>query len=101
MTHNKPYQVPNILNHEQPSVIFPWCLQAIIKLKLVSPILHVLFPIICEATDDEEDEDFEEAEAQTAPSFAAQVIDVMALHLPPEKFIPPLVSQMFLCKLGK
>ena len=61
------------------------------KLKLVQPILNVLIPILCAAPEDDDDED-EDAEAHTPHSFAAQVIDVMSINLPPEKFIPMLVS---------
>ncbi|XP_072013320.1 importin-4-like [Amphiura filiformis] len=70
--------------------------KAILKHKLVGPILRVLFPIMSsphEDEDEEEDDDEEdEAESHTPSSFAAQVVDVMALHLPPEKLIPPLLQ---------
>lgn len=67
--------------------------KTILKLKLTSSVLKILFPILCEPlTEQEEEEEYEEAEAHTASSYAAQVIDVMALNLPPEKFIPPLMA---------
>ncbi|XP_033626576.1 importin-4-like isoform X1 [Asterias rubens] len=71
--------------------------KAMLKYKLVGPVLKVLFPIMCsppEEDDEDEDEDEcgEEAEANTPSSVAAQVIDTMALHLPPEKLLPPLMQ---------
>ncbi|XP_038069954.1 importin-4-like isoform X2 [Patiria miniata] len=71
--------------------------KAILKYKLVNPVLKVLFPIMCtppEEEEDDEDEDDcgEDAEASTPSSFAAQVIDTMALHLPPDKLLPPLMQ---------
>jgi len=68
--------------------------KSVLKLKLTAPILLTLFPIMCEPRDedDETDEELEDAEASTAPSFAAQVVDTMALHLPPEVFMPPLLK---------
>ncbi|XP_041375551.1 importin-4-like [Gigantopelta aegis] len=71
--------------------------KSVLKQKLVDPILQVLFPVMCsigereknlsEANDDEE-------ETSTPCQYASQVIDVMALHLPPEKLIPPLMSMV-------
>ncbi|XP_022092139.1 importin-4-like [Acanthaster planci] len=71
--------------------------KAILKYKLVNPSLKVLFPIMCtppeeEEEDDDEDDCGEDAEANTPSSFAAQVIDTMALHLPPDKLLPPLMQ---------
>ncbi|ELT89259.1 hypothetical protein CAPTEDRAFT_159396 [Capitella teleta] len=72
--------------------------KSIMKLRLINPILDALFPIICEAPADEdleevEDEDFAE-DSHSAHTYATQVIDVMSLHLPPEKFIPPLMKHV-------
>jgi len=66
--------------------------KSLLKLKLVVPILDILFPILCEAPGEEEEEEFDEAESSTAPSYACQVLDTLALHLPPEKLIPHLMK---------
>ena len=52
-------------------------MQAILKHKLVGPILRVLFPIMSSPHEDEDedddDDDEDEAESHTPSSFAAQV----------------------------
>ena len=49
--------------------------KSILKKQMVTPILNVLFPIMCEPLEEEDnEEEFEEAEASTASSFAAQVL---------------------------
>ncbi|XP_013410822.1 importin-4-like [Lingula anatina] len=78
--------------------------KALLKHKLIQPILNVLFPVMCSPHqegrgggehmegEEEEEEDEEEdeygSESSTPNKYAAQVMDMMALHLPPEKFIP-------------
>ncbi|XP_052817169.1 importin-4-like [Mya arenaria] len=65
------------------------------KNQLVLPILNVMFPVMCETSDeDDEDEDEEEVESQRPSQLASQVLDTMAMHLPPEKFIPPVMSMV-------
>ncbi|KAK2193044.1 hypothetical protein NP493_18g10006 [Ridgeia piscesae] len=66
--------------------------KAIPKLNLIQPMLSMLFPILCEAPSEKTDDDEDFDEAHTAPAFVASVIDVMALHLPPEQFITPLMK---------
>ncbi|KAJ6653043.1 hypothetical protein lerEdw1_010129 [Lerista edwardsae] len=77
--------------------------KAILKHKLLSPILHVLFPIMSaepppgqmDAEDEQTEEDIEDrAEVQSPKHFAAQVVDMLALHLPPEKLFPQLMPLM-------
>ncbi|CAL1538181.1 unnamed protein product [Lymnaea stagnalis] len=68
--------------------------KTVLKHHLVDPILHVLFPIICDDEEEDDDED-EEVESHSPAQYAVQVIDTMALHLPPEKFlskVTPLVD---------
>ncbi|KAG7335643.1 hypothetical protein KOW79_000336 [Hemibagrus wyckioides] len=65
--------------------------KAVLKQKLLAPILQVVFPILSATPPpgEEDPEDKENAEGDTdseSPKhFAAQVIDTMALHMPPEK----------------
>ncbi|XP_042330339.1 importin-4 isoform X2 [Sceloporus undulatus] len=77
--------------------------KAILKNKLLSPILTTLFPIMSaepppgqmDAEDEQTEEDIEErAEVQTPKHYAAQVVDMLALHLPPEKLFPHLTPLM-------
>ncbi|XP_050398948.1 importin-4 [Patella vulgata] len=64
---------------------------AILKHKLVDPILQVIFPILCANEDEDDDEDIEEIESHTPVQYVPQVLDTMSLHLPPKKFIPNLM----------
>lgn len=70
--------------------------KTILKHKLVPLILEVLFPIMCQPSENEDDNDSDdECDENQSPSLlAAQVIDVMALHLPPEKLIQPLMHHV-------
>ncbi|XP_026546189.1 importin-4 [Notechis scutatus] len=76
--------------------------KAILKHKLLSPILNALFPIMSADPSpgqmDMEDELIEEiedeAEVQSPKHFAVQVIDMLALYLPPEKLFPQLTPLM-------
>ncbi|KAJ7313159.1 hypothetical protein JRQ81_004432 [Phrynocephalus forsythii] len=77
--------------------------KAILKHKLVSPILNALFPIMSaepppgqmDAEDEQTEEEIEDkAEVQTPKHFAAQVVDMLALQLPPEKLFPHLTPLM-------
>uniref|UniRef100_A0A8C5PG40 Importin N-terminal domain-containing protein n=1 Tax=Leptobrachium leishanense TaxID=445787 RepID=A0A8C5PG40_9ANUR len=84
--------------------------KSIIKQKMLSPILSALFPIMCVEPppgqmdpEDQEDEDEildEETEVQTPKHYAVQVIDMLALHLPPEKLFAQLTPLMEPCLLS-
>ncbi|XP_074644690.1 importin-4-like [Tubulanus polymorphus] len=67
--------------------------KAILKHKLVSPIIEAVFPVMCcppvdNADDDDDDDDDDE---EGAASYAAQVLDTLALHIPPEKVLPKVL----------
>ncbi|XP_016300124.1 importin-4-like, partial [Sinocyclocheilus anshuiensis] len=62
---------------------------AVLKHKLLQPILQVVFPILSAAPPPGE-EDPEDEENDTE-GFAVQVIDTMALHMPPEKLFNQLL----------
>ncbi|XP_015272173.1 PREDICTED: importin-4 isoform X2 [Gekko japonicus] len=77
--------------------------KAILRHKLLSTTLNALFAIMSaepppgqmDAEDELTEEDIEDhAEVHTPKHFAAQVIDVLALHLPPEKLFAQLTSLM-------
>ncbi|XP_033113593.1 importin-4-like [Anneissia japonica] len=69
--------------------------KTILKQKLVGPILKAIFPIMSAIPEDDEEEEIgEDAESSHPASFGAQVIDILALHLPPEKLVPPLMQMV-------
>ncbi|KAH1182212.1 importin-4 isoform X1 [Mauremys mutica] len=74
--------------------------KAVLKQRLLPPVLDALFPILSAEpppgqldAEDQEGED-EGDEAQTPKHVAAQVIDMLALHLPPEKLFPQLMPHL-------
>nr|XP_048676131.1 importin-4 isoform X3 [Caretta caretta] len=74
--------------------------KAMLKQRLLPPVLDALFPILSAEpplgqldAEDQESED-EGDEAQTPKHVAAQVIDMLALHLPPEKLFPQLMPHL-------
>ncbi|XP_008838051.1 importin-4 isoform X2 [Nannospalax galili] len=82
--------------------------KALLKNNLLPPLLHTLFPIMAAEPPmgqlDPEDQDSEEEELEMGPvgespkHFAVQVVDMLALHLPPEKFCPqvmPMLEEAF------
>ncbi|XP_035116087.3 importin-4 isoform X2 [Callithrix jacchus] len=78
--------------------------KALLKNRLLPPLLHTLFPIMAAEPPpgqlDPEDQDSEEEEweielmGETPKHFAVQVVDMLALHLPPEKLCPQLMPML-------
>ncbi|XP_075230407.1 importin-4-like [Lycorma delicatula] len=68
--------------------------KAVVKHELVQPILSVLFRLISMPPDDEDQEKYfaDDDDNSTPITCANQILDTMALHLPPEKVIPPLLQ---------
>ncbi|XP_018412184.1 PREDICTED: importin-4 [Nanorana parkeri] len=85
--------------------------KSILKQKLLPKILNAVFPIMCAEPplgqldpEDQEDEDElleDQAEVQLPKHYAVQVIDILALHLPPEKLFSQLTPLMEPCLLSK
>ncbi|KAB5586574.1 hypothetical protein PHYPO_G00003290 [Pangasianodon hypophthalmus] len=77
--------------------------KAVLKQKLLAPILQVVFPILSATPPpgEEDPEDEENAEgdsdSESPKHFAAQVIDTMALHMPPEKLFNQLMPLTQAC----
>uniref|UniRef100_A0A8C7WZC6 Importin 4 n=1 Tax=Oryzias sinensis TaxID=183150 RepID=A0A8C7WZC6_9TELE len=80
--------------------------KSVLKLKLLTPILKALFPILTAAPplgehdpEDEEDGDSDDNATDNAnpKHCAAQVIDTMALHMPPEKLFHHLTPLTQAC----
>lgn len=67
--------------------------KAIVKHKLYIPMINVLFPIVCQL-DDEDEEEEEMNESNKPSTCACQVLDVLAINLPPEKFMHALLSHV-------
>ncbi|XP_051538704.1 importin-4-like [Myxocyprinus asiaticus] len=70
--------------------------KAVLKQKLLQPILQVVFPILSAAPppgkeDPEDEENDTEGNSENPKHFAVQVIDTMALHMPPEKLFNQLM----------
>ncbi|XP_036210668.1 importin-4 isoform X4 [Myotis myotis] len=78
--------------------------KALLKNRLLPNLLHTLFPIMAAEPPlgqlDPEDRDAEEEEleiglvGETPKHFAVQVVDMLALHLPPEKLFTPLMPML-------
>ncbi|XP_069044135.1 importin-4 isoform X2 [Lepisosteus oculatus] len=72
--------------------------KTVLKQKLLAPILQTVFPVLSAAPppgqEDPEDEEHDNEElgeeSETPKHYAAQVIDTLALHLPPEKLFGQL-----------
>uniref|UniRef100_A0A3B3S1L4 Importin 4 n=1 Tax=Paramormyrops kingsleyae TaxID=1676925 RepID=A0A3B3S1L4_9TELE len=81
--------------------------KVILKQKLLSPILQTVFPVLSAAPppgqeDPEDQEDAENGEdAENPKHLAAQVIDTLAMHLPPEKLFQQLTPFMQACLSSK
>merc|ERR1719376_1599658 len=68
--------------------------KTIVKHKLYIPMIQVIFKIMAQQELPDEDDD-EDAEDDDSPALAAsQSLDVLALNLPPEKYITALLSQV-------
>lgn len=70
--------------------------KVVLKHKLLQPILQVVFPILSAAPppgeeDPEDEENDTEDNSENPKHFAVQVIDTMALHMPPEKLFNQLM----------
>lgn len=69
--------------------------KTIIKFKLVEPIIQILFKLMAaEPEIDEEEEEYyaDSAELSSPMSCATQTMDLLALHIAPEKLMPPLLA---------
>lgn len=65
--------------------------KAVIKQKLHGPMINTLFPIMCYVPEDPEDEAADMNESAHPSTCACQALDCLAIQLPPEKFMPPLL----------
>ncbi|KAM4710354.1 importin-4 [Discoglossus pictus] len=83
--------------------------KSIVKQKLLPKILSAIFPIMCveppagemDPEDQEYDDEIEaDAETQSPKHYAVQVVDMLALHLPPEKLFPQLSPLMEPCLMS-
>ncbi|XP_011501436.1 PREDICTED: importin-4-like [Ceratosolen solmsi marchali] len=69
--------------------------KAIVKHKLVEPIIDMLFTQMCTQPDDENQEIYFTGKNDNSPiTSATQTLDLLALHLPPEKLLPHLLKHI-------
>ncbi|XP_061660826.1 importin-4 isoform X2 [Syngnathoides biaculeatus] len=78
--------------------------KVVLKQKLLLPILQGIFPVLTAAPvpgeynqDDDEDDDGDETDNDNPQHCAAQIIDTMALHMPPEKLFNQLMPLTQAC----
>lgn len=66
----------------------------ILKNGLVEPILHVVFNLMAIAPEDDDEDNDEEyyMDESSSKTSAMQTLDQLAIHIPPEKLIPPLLA---------
>ncbi|XP_021506047.1 importin-4 [Meriones unguiculatus] len=82
--------------------------KALLKNRLLPPLLHDLFPIMAaeppigQLDPEDQDSDDDDLEiglmGETPKHFAVQVVDMLSLHLPPEKLCPhvmPMLEEAF------
>lgn len=72
-------------------------LQYIIKNKLHEPLVAAMFTVACSESEDDSCLGFfrgEEGEGGSPVHAAAQTLDACALHLPPDKLLPCLMSHV-------
>lgn len=67
------------------------------KHKLAQPIIEVLFQLMSVRPENDDSEEYfsEDADASTPMTCANETLDTLALHLPPDKLLPPLVCITF------
>lgn len=73
--------------------------KAIMKHNLIGDILKVIWPIILESSDEDDDVGFigDESDSQSPFSSCLQVVDEMALHLPPDKLFENMLPLIQNC----
>lgn len=66
----------------------------ILKNNALEPILGILFSLMSLPPDNEQLEEYfsDDLDNRTPATVAAQTLDLLALHLPPDKFVPHMVS---------
>ncbi|XP_071384447.1 importin-4 isoform X3 [Centroberyx affinis] len=78
--------------------------KTVLKQKLLNPILQTIFPVLSAAPppgeedpEDEEDDSGDGTDNENPKHCAAQIIDTMALHMPPEKLFQHLMPLTQAC----
>ncbi|KAL1006374.1 hypothetical protein UPYG_G00071530, partial [Umbra pygmaea] len=78
--------------------------KVVLKQKLLTPILQTVFPVLSAAPppgeedpEDNENGNEDDTDNESPKHFAAQVIDTMALHMPPEKLFQQLMPLTHAC----
>ncbi|CAL8311802.1 unnamed protein product [Merluccius merluccius] len=78
--------------------------KTVLKHKLLNPILQAIFPVLSAAPppgeedpEDDENDSGDGSDSESPKHYAAQVIDTMALHMPPEKLFQQLMPLAQAC----
>ncbi|XP_029935588.1 importin-4 [Myripristis murdjan] len=78
--------------------------KTVLKHKLLNPILQTIFPVLSAAPppgeedpEDEENDSGDQSDSENPKHCAAQIIDTMALHMPPEKLFQQLMPLTQAC----
>ncbi|XP_069007588.1 importin-4-like [Embiotoca jacksoni] len=78
--------------------------KTVLKQKLLNPILQTIFPVLTatpppgeQDPEDEEDDSGDGTDNESPKHCAAQIIDTMALHMPPEKLFQQLMPLTQAC----
>lgn len=63
------------------------------KHKLVDPIINVLFLLMSTPPEEDVEDDYfqDESDSNSPMTCATQTLDLLALHVPADKLLPPLV----------
>ncbi|XP_029160680.1 importin-4-like [Nylanderia fulva] len=69
--------------------------KALVKHKLVEPIVDMLFVVMLLRPDNDSDDDYNNTESDnTLLTSSTQTLDLLSLHLPPEKLLPHLLRHI-------
>ncbi|XP_060660093.1 importin-4-like [Drosophila nasuta] len=66
--------------------------KVIVKQKLLEPILGVIFEMMCCETEVDTEEEVFMGDSNNPVAASTQTLDLLALHISPEKLIPPLLQ---------
>ncbi|KAJ8413236.1 hypothetical protein AAFF_G00092320 [Aldrovandia affinis] len=82
------------------SVLIKQKSKTVLKLKLLGPILQTVFPVFCSAppaSEEDQERDKGTCDTNSIRHFAAQVIDTLALQMPPELLLKQLMPMTEAC----
>ncbi|XP_011329441.1 importin-4 isoform X2 [Ooceraea biroi] len=69
--------------------------KALVKHKLIEPIVNMLFVVMTMPPENDGEDDINAENENSVLTCATQTLDLLALHLPPEKLIPHLSTDVY------